>query len=197
SPGGLDRRREGQVPADVIEPDRTDERCLAGYLDDELAEAVFCEMGPHPRDPDFVRCRKIAHDFGVGGHRGKRRRVLVAPLAQNEVRRAQCDRHGYFFPPPGRPVIWLMNISCNCSNPFSPAGSQFFNIVSGSSAFRLARIRSSTSLSSSSCIGLTSGRPKKLRNSSGVQSMSNLIFMLRLPSADILDKPGREWHRWR
>jgi hypothetical protein len=95
-------------------------------------------------------------------------------------------------------AIWLMNISCNCSKPLSPAGSQVFSIVSGSSAFRPARICFSTSFSSSSCIGLTSGRPKKLRSSSGVQSISSLIFMCRLlslhpPAGGGLDKPGREW----
>src|SRR5207237_353822 len=50
------------------------------------------------------------------------------------------------------------------------------------SVFRLALSRTLTFLSSSSCIGLTSGRPKKLRNSSGVQSISSLIFMRPLLS---------------
>ena len=50
--------------------------------------------------------------------------------------------------------------------------------TAGGSIARIAvNVRSSTSFISRSCIGATSGRPKKARASSGVQSISTLIFM--------------------
>jgi hypothetical protein len=199
APRRLDGRREGELPAHPIQPDNPDERRLAGQLDDEIAETMLVPMAPHAPDPGLgrglIERRQIEHAFGVGRHRDKRREVVVAPFAQQQARRAQGERHGYFFPPPERPAIWLKNISWSCSKPLKPAGSQVFSIVSGSSAFRLARTWSSTSCNSFSCIGFTSGRPKKPRNSSGVQSISSLIFMpppFTGPGRG-LDKPGPEW----
>ena len=48
-----------------------------------------------------------------------------------------------------------------CSTPWMPAGSQVLNMVSGSMAFMFAIMRSCISRISASCMGFTSGRPKK------------------------------------
>src|SRR5205085_959673 len=124
---------------------------------------------------------EVLHDGGIGRKLGESRGIVIAPLRKQQARGAQPVCHGYFFLSLA-PGMFAKNICCSCSNPLRVAGSQAFSIVSGSMALRVFLRRSSTSGSSASCSGFTSGKPKKARASSGVQSMSTLNFIVAASS---------------
>ena len=75
------------------------------------------------------------------------------------------------------PLPICRNIFCICSKACMLAGSHIFMASSGLMARLAAMIFSCISCISASCIGLTSGRPRKARASSGVQSISKWIFI--------------------
>src|SRR6516225_3785235 len=182
APGDLHRRGEVGVIGDRLETDDADKASFAGELDDPLPKTVLFPMGAlpsHPgirRQPTLRQRQQVFHNDWIGGHFCEVCDILVAPRTQHQLRGPERDGHGYFLLPPA-PPIRERNISCSCSNPLRVAGSQVFSIASGSIALMFARSRSCTSLSSSSCSGFNCGSPKNSRTSSGVQSMSNLIFI--------------------
>src|SRR5580692_7147856 len=185
-PGDLDHRRERQSETQIAEADNADHEPFTGNLEDPRAEAMVLPMLADRHDPGVHGCtirkwHEVLHDGRVSRKLGERHDIVVAPLAEQQAGGAPRRGHRYSFlrPPPG---MFAKNICCSCSNPLRVAGNQVFNIASGSMAFNVVRRRSSTSGSSASCSGFTSGKPKKARASSGVQSMSTLNFIVAASS---------------
>src|SRR5690606_38439735 len=126
--------------------------------------------GARPRDP---------HD----GHSGTAK--AAGKREERVVRTGQSFFSCFLVPPEAALAIWFQKVFCSCSHPWKEAGSQFLKSASGSIPSRALVIRFCISCIRASCRGATSGSPRKLRASAGVQSISIDIFMaptLRFPS---------------
>src|SRR5882672_11146757 len=82
---------------------------------------------------------------------------------------------------------------CICSTVCAPLDSQVCISFSASIPASVFVMRSRSSLIISACSGATSGRPRKARASSGVQSMSIVIFMVNPWACPIM--AVRDWNR--
>jgi hypothetical protein len=109
APGNLNRRGEMRRPGDAVEPDHPGKFRLARHFDDPLAIAVLAPKVARPGHP-FVAPGAVEgaeqqfRDLGIGRHRGEGVGILVAPLAQQEARGAQRQRH--FLPAIPKNISW-------------------------------------------------------------------------------------------
>src|SRR5579883_127313 len=97
-------------------------------------------------------------------------------------------RERAYFPlrsPPPAPASCDQNAFCICSQPCRPPGNQVFSTVSGSMAVSAWRMRSSRSARRLCWMNVRSGKPRNIRASWGVQSISIFTFMRRLHNSGV------------
>src|SRR5262245_51034586 len=152
----------------------------AGGIDADIVKAEFLGARLHVV-AQLLRPLLLAAAPRMAGRALVRAAEDMDAIVEGGVIPPAVGRHAHdALPFPPRLANCSQNARCICSIVCVPLENQVLINVSASMPASVFSMRSCSSFIISACSGATSGRPRKSRASSGVQSMSIVIFMVNL-----------------